>query len=366
MTRLRPAVLFVAPAASLGARRRPCGAAAAAEARRRRRARRRPAARADVLRRQEGRVGQARPDARRSTRGRRRRAGRPGQRQLSGPFQSQGEGQLPKFDLDAVLEGDGPEPHGGRHVDRRQGLRPLPGHGLRRSPTRSSSSSRPATSRRRSSGSKSRASRFAALGLDPRSWLTDPQERRRGEGRRRRHDQDHRRRRLPTLLDDVNGRCARRGRSACRARRGPQQLTRRAAPAGRARRSRTRRSRSTPARTTRSCAGMRVDLGVRTPASRQRSGTIALRPPLTDLNEDQDIAEPPTPSRSTSCSASSAACGLGARRRGSAAPARAAPAAPAPAAAARPRTSRSTRSASTEAGSDVDEGAASAPTCCAP
>ena len=39
---------------------------------------------------------------------------------LSGPFQTQGKGKLPKFDIDAAFEGGRPEPQGGRHLDRRR------------------------------------------------------------------------------------------------------------------------------------------------------------------------------------------------------------------------------------------------------
>ena len=50
---------------------------------------------------------------------------------LKGPFQSQGKGELPKFKLDASFEGAGQSITRGRHLDRREGLRLLPGHRLR-------------------------------------------------------------------------------------------------------------------------------------------------------------------------------------------------------------------------------------------
>ena len=93
--------------------------------------RRQRAARADVQRRQEVRVRQARPLAPR------RPDRRPGNTarstlRLSGPFQAGDAGELPKFQLDVRLRGRRPEHRGRRDVDRRQGLRHLPGPRLRR------------------------------------------------------------------------------------------------------------------------------------------------------------------------------------------------------------------------------------------
>ena len=194
------------------------------------------------------------------------------------------------------------------------------------STTRSSSSSRPATRRRRSRARARRAQSFATLGIDPRKWLTDPQ----NEGEAKVGDDD-----TIKITGGVDvGQAARRRQRRARARpprsalgaaggEVPEKLTERSASRC-STRSRTRRSRSTRARTTRSCAGWSSNLGVRTPAAARaaRSPSTSRSPTSTRTRTSPSRR---TPSRSTSCSASSAASALGgaaARRQRAAAPRR--------------------------------------------
>ena len=123
----------------------------------------------------------------------------------------------------------------------------------------------------------------------------EPQERGRRQGRRRRHDQDHRRRRRQQAARRRQpGAEARRATSASRA---PDRCPRSSRPSSASRsptRSRTRRSRSTPARRTRSCAAWSsrsASSPRRTPA-RPGSADIKLDLSISDLNEDQEISEP--------------------------------------------------------------------------
>ena len=224
--------------------------------------------------------------------GRRGRARGPGQRQPEGPVPGPGRGRAAQVQARRRLRGRRPEHHRGRHVHGREGLHLLPGHRLRRRrpdlPAVQGRLRGGAEGGRRAGGPELRLA-----GHGPAQVADRRQERGRGEGRRRRHDQDHRRRR--------RGEAARR-----RQQRARQGLLARAAGAAAARcprssprssasrcstRSRTRRSRSTPARTTRSCAGSSSTSASRTPRA-ARAAPIGLDVSITDLNEDQDIAEP--------------------------------------------------------------------------
>ena len=96
-----------------------------------------------------------------------------------------------------------------------------------------------------------------------------------------------------------------------------------------------------------------VDLGIEEAAS-GTSGTIAFDVSITDLNEDQEIAEPSDAKPFNELLGQLGGLGGWAAARRAAAAARSDDGGAA-AAAAPPRTSRSTRSASTDAGSDVEE-----------
>ena len=93
---------------------------------------------------------------------------------LSGPFQSQGGGALPEFDLQASLEGGGQNLKAGVTSTGDKGFVSFQGTDYVLD-DHSSSSSRRATRRRRSRARRTRATSLATLGVDPRKWLTDPQ-----------------------------------------------------------------------------------------------------------------------------------------------------------------------------------------------
>ena len=292
--------------------------------------RRQRAADADVHRREGGQVGQPRPQARRS---RRRAASRsstgPVSISLEGPVPDAGRRQAAEVQARRGDRGRRPEHPGGRDVDRREGLRLVPGHRLRASTTRSSSSSRPASRRPRRTA-RTRSQSFASLGMDPRKWLTDPK----NEGEAKVGDDDTIKITggvdVAKLLDDVNTALGKAVVARAPGRRpGAGEADRRAAPAGARRRQgpargdlhrqgrpdpapdgrqprRRGRRRAAPAAPSRSTSRSPTSTRTRTSPSRR------------------------TPSRSTSCSASSAGSasaggaagsgsgsGVGRRRRGS-------------------------------------------------
>ena len=90
--------------------------------------------------------------------------GRYQHRASAGPFQSQGNGQMPKFDSRPEDRRAGPELHRRRRLDRRRGLTSSSRARPTRCPPRCSTSSSRATSGPRPEGTKSRPPRSVAGG----------------------------------------------------------------------------------------------------------------------------------------------------------------------------------------------------------
>ena len=95
---------------------------------------------------------------------------------LDGPVRRVRQGVDAEVRARGRLRGRGPEPPGGRDVDRRQGLRLLPGHGLRRRrPGLPAVQDAVRAGPRAGRGRQDQGQSLATLGIDPRKWLTDPQ-----------------------------------------------------------------------------------------------------------------------------------------------------------------------------------------------
>ena len=277
--------------------------------------RRQQAAQGDVHGQEEDRVGQARPVAEDRRQGRRGRSG-PITRQGRRPVPDPGQGKLPKFDIDSPSRAPA-RTQGRADLDRRQGLRQLPGHRATWSPTRSSSSSRPATSRRRSRAARTKNQQsLATLGIDPRKWLTNAK----NEGEAKVGDNDTIKITggvdVDKLLDDVNTALEKARTLGVQGRRTCREADGRAAQAGRRRgqgpegRDLHRQGRQDPAPDGRHARHRRRPAAPTGSADRQ-ARPLALRP----QRGPGDLRARPTPSRSTSCSASSAASASAASAR---------------------------------------------------
>ena len=123
-----------------------------------------------LLGQEEGRVRQARPQARRRRRGRLASPG-PVQAPLSGPFQTQGKAKLPSSTSTPPSRARG-QTQGGRDLHRRQGLRELPGHGYAVADAVFQQFKAGFEQAPKQSSGKGDDS-LATLGIDPRKWLTD-------------------------------------------------------------------------------------------------------------------------------------------------------------------------------------------------
>jgi hypothetical protein len=131
--------------------------------------RRERVAHADLHRLQEGGVGKSHSGAEA------RDAGdeEPVRVQLAGPFQSQGDGELPKFALDAAFDGAGQSLKAGATSTGEQGFLSFRGTDYVLDPPVFKRSAAGLSRRpRRERGTENQS--FASLGMDPRKWLTDP------------------------------------------------------------------------------------------------------------------------------------------------------------------------------------------------
>ena len=136
---------------------------------------------------------------------------------------------------------------------------------------------------------------LSSLGLDPRQWLTNPK----NEGDAKVGDDDTIKITggvdVNKLLDDVNTALAEGQALGVQGTQNlPEPADRRAEASRSPTRSRTRRSRSTPARTTRSCAAWWSRSASSTPKGSSTTGSANVNFDLSisDLNEDQTISEP--------------------------------------------------------------------------
>ena len=113
---------------------------------------------------------------------------------LSGPFQSTGDGKLPKLDLQASFEGEGESVSGGLTSTGDQGFVGWGGTQYAiAGPVFQQFKAGFEESAKQAGGQQDQS--LASLGIDPRRWLTNARNAGEAEGRRHRHDQDHRRRR---------------------------------------------------------------------------------------------------------------------------------------------------------------------------
>ena len=215
----------------------------------------------------------------------------------------------PKFEIDFAFEGAGQSIKAGLTSTGDKGFVNFRGP-TTWSPTRSTSSSRPATSRPRRTAAprRSSSSRSPRSGSTRSQWLTNPKNEGDDEGRRRRHDQDHRRHRRQQAARRRQHRAAKTKRSASQGTQNlPSQLTAEQKQAGHRRdqgpegRDLHRQGRQDPA----------PDGGLPRDRRLPRAPTRA-RPPSTSTSRSPTSTRirrspsRPTPSRSTSCSRSSA------------------------------------------------------------
>jgi hypothetical protein len=209
--------------------------------------------------------------------------------QLTGPFQSQGDGELPKFALDAAFDGAGQSLKAGATSTGERGFLSFQGTDYVLDPPVFKQFSAGFEEAQKQRGDENQS--FASLGMDPRKWLTDPEI----VGDANVGDADTTKITggvdVAKLLDDVNtalAKAAALGLGA--AGQVPEKLTqeqRRKVIAA----VKNPRVEIYTGKDDQVLRRMVVDLGV----DDQRSGTratVALDVSITDLNEDQDIAEP--------------------------------------------------------------------------
>ena len=208
---------------------------------------------------------------------------------LSGPFQSQGGGKLPKFALEAAFEGAGQSLRAGATSTGEKGYLSFQGTDYVLDPPVFKQFSAGFEEAQKQSGDENQS--FASLGMDPRKWLTDPKI----EGDAKVGDEDTTKITggvdVAKLLDDVNAALAKAGSLGLGgAGQVPEKLTdeqRRQVIAS----VKDPRVEIYTGKDDQVLRRMVVDLGI----DEQRSGTratVAFDVSITDLNDDQEIAEP--------------------------------------------------------------------------
>jgi hypothetical protein len=211
---------------------------------------------------------------------------------LAGPFQSQGEGRLPKFALDAELRGDGQQLTAGATSTGEAGFVRFQGEDYALSP-QVFMGFKAGYEEAQKRAEKSSHRSFAALGLDPRRWLKDA--RNAGESKvgdtetiRITGDVD-----VPALLDDVEV-ALRKARSL--GLEGAAKL-----PTGLTAEQRRQVEQAVKRLAVEIHTGKddkilrRMKVELRIADAEEGSGTLALDLRLTEVNEDQEIAEPRDP-----------------------------------------------------------------------
>jgi hypothetical protein len=209
---------------------------------------------------------------------------------LSGPFQTQGGGKLPKFKLEASIEGAGQSIKAGATSTGDKGFLSFQGTDYVVD-DQVFKQFKAGYEEAQSKSSEGDAQSFASLGMDPRKWLTDPK----NEGEAKVGDDDTIKITggvdVAKLLDDVNN-ALEKANSLGLDSTGevPQKLTEQ-------QRQQVIDAVKDPrveiytGKDDQILRRMVVNLGVEDAAS-STSGTIAFDVSITDLNEDQDIAEP--------------------------------------------------------------------------
>jgi hypothetical protein len=209
---------------------------------------------------------------------------------LKGPFQTQDGGKLPKFKLDAAIEGAGQSLQAGATSTGDKGFVSFQGTDYVLSDAVFQQVRASYEETRKQSGSGGNQS-FASLGMDPRKWLTDAK----NEGEAKVGDDDTIKISggvdVAKLLDDVNvalGKASALGLSGTG--QVPEKLTdeqrRQVLEAVK-----NPRVEIYTGRDDQILRRMVVDLGIEDAATKT-SGTVAFDVAITNLNEDQDIAEP--------------------------------------------------------------------------
>jgi hypothetical protein len=208
---------------------------------------------------------------------------------LTGPFQTQDGGKLPEFKLDASLEGGGQSIKAGATSTGEKGFISFQGTDYAVD-DQVFKQFKAGFEEAQKQGSENKQS-FATLGMDPREWLTDPE----NEGEAKVGDDDTIKITggvdVAKLLDDINdalGKASSLGLGG--AGQVPEKLTEE-------QRQQVLDAVKDPrveiytGKDDQILRRMVVNLGVED-ASSKTSGTVAFDVSITDLNEDQDIAEP--------------------------------------------------------------------------
>jgi hypothetical protein len=207
---------------------------------------------------------------------------------LSGPFQSQGDGQLPEFSLDASLEAGGQSFSAGATSTGEKGYLSFQGTDYVVD-DQIFQQFKAGFEEAQQQGSDQQQS-FASLGMDPRKWLTDPQ----NEGDAKVGDDDTIKITggvdVAALLDDVNNALEKASSLGLSQADVPERIT----EAQKRQVIEAVKDPRVEIYTGKDDAILRrmvVNLGVEDAGS-GTNGTVAFDISITDLNEDQDIAEP--------------------------------------------------------------------------
>jgi hypothetical protein len=207
---------------------------------------------------------------------------------LSGPFQSQGQGELPEFSLDASLEGGGQSFNAGATSTGDKGYLSFQGTDYVVD-DQIFQQFKAGFEEAQKQGSDQQQT-FASLGMDPRKWLTDPQ----NEGDAKVGDEDTIKITggvdVAALLDDINNALEKASSLGLSQAEVPERITeeqkRQVIEAVEDPRVEIYTGKEDTI-----LRRMLVNLGVED-AQSGTNGTVAFDVSITDLNEEQDIAEP--------------------------------------------------------------------------
>jgi hypothetical protein len=209
---------------------------------------------------------------------------------LKGPFQAQGDGKLPKFKLDAGIEGAGQSIRAGATSTGEKGYVSFQGTDYVLT-DQVFQQFKAGFEEAQKQGSQGDEQSFASLGMDPRKWLTDPK----NEGEAKVGDADTIKITggvdVAKLLDDVN---AALGKASSLGLQGAGQVPEKLTDEQRKQvldAVKDPRVEIYTGKDDQILRRMVVNLGIED-ASTKTSGTVAFDVSITDLNEDQDIAEP--------------------------------------------------------------------------
>jgi hypothetical protein len=208
---------------------------------------------------------------------------------LRGPFQAQDGGKLPKFRLEASFEGAGQSIKAGATSTAEKGFLSFQGTDYAVTPQVFQQFKAGFEQAQKEATEGEEDQSFASLGMDPRKWLTDP----RNEGEAKVGDADTIKITggvdMARLLDDVN---AALGKAASLGLGGAGEVPERLTEAQRRQVIEAVKDPRVEIYTgaeDKILRRMVVNLGVQDSGT---SGTVAFDVAITDLNEDQDIAEP--------------------------------------------------------------------------